>query len=78
MTKTAKQGCGNDGQWKKRKTKGRFPSFPTALGNRQKRDSHIPTAPAAAARKSGNPKAGFPLSRRGFPFSNKTQKGGFP
>src|ERR1700685_2039863 len=78
MTKTAKQGCGNDGPWKKRKTKGRFPSFPTALGNRKKRDSHIPTAPATAARKSGNPKAGFPLSRRGFPSLAKLKKEDFP
>src|SRR5947209_7892453 len=37
--------CGNDGLWKTRKTKTRFPSLPTALGNRS-RDSHIPTAPA--------------------------------
>ena len=34
------------GGWKARKTKSRFPSLPTALGNRW-RDSHIPTAPAA-------------------------------
>jgi hypothetical protein len=32
--------------WTARKTKGRFPSLPTALGNRKKRDFHIPTAPA--------------------------------
>jgi len=31
---------------KARKTKNRFPSLPTALGNRL-RDSHIPTAPTA-------------------------------
>jgi hypothetical protein len=69
-----KQGCGNDELWKKRKTKSRFPSFPTALGNRKQRDSHIPTAPATAARKSGNPKAGFPLSHRGFPSLTKLRK----
>ena len=28
------KGCGNDGRWKTRKTNSRFPSFPTALGNR--------------------------------------------
>jgi hypothetical protein len=33
--------------WKERKTKGRFPSLPTALGNRC-RDSHIPTAPTGS------------------------------
>lgn len=32
--------------WETRKTKKRFPSFPTVLGNRW-RDSHIPTAPTA-------------------------------
>jgi hypothetical protein len=26
-----------------------FPTFPTALGNRQRRDFHIPTGPAAAS-----------------------------
>jgi hypothetical protein len=30
------------------------------------RDFHIPTASAATAGKTGNPKPGFPLSRRGF------------
>src|SRR5712691_2840658 len=39
-----REGCGNEGLWKARKTKPRFPSLPTALGNRC-RDSHIPTAP---------------------------------
>ncbi len=32
--------------WTARKTNGRFPSLPTALGNRKRRDFHIPTAPA--------------------------------
>jgi len=36
MKNNGKQGCGNDGLWEKRKTKSRFPSFPTALGNRKK------------------------------------------
>jgi hypothetical protein len=31
--------------WTPRKTKSRFPSAPTVLGNRKRRDSHIPTAP---------------------------------
>jgi hypothetical protein len=35
------EGGGNDGPWKTRKTKPRFPSFPTALGNR----CAIPTLP---------------------------------
>src|SRR5216683_3459975 len=78
MKNNGKQGCGNDGPWERRKTKSRFSSFPTALGNRKKRDFHIPTAPATAARKSGNPKAGFPLSHRGFPSLTKLKKGGFP
>jgi hypothetical protein len=33
-------------EWKVRKTKNRFPSLSTALGNRGS-DSHIPTAPTA-------------------------------
>jgi hypothetical protein len=40
-----KEGCGNDGLWTRWKTKTRFPTAPTALGNRW-RDSHISTAPA--------------------------------
>jgi len=55
-----RNGCGNDGPWTPRKTKPRFPSAPTALGNRW-RDSHIPTA-ATSQWKNGKPKAGFPLS----------------
>lgn len=38
---------GNAGLWEARKTKLRFPSLPTTLGNRY--DSHIPTAPTIAA-----------------------------
>jgi hypothetical protein len=42
--------------WKVRKTKNRFPTLPTALGNRC-RDSHIPTAPTGSLFKSKtNPK----------------------
>jgi hypothetical protein len=33
--------------WKARKTRNRFPSLPTVLGNRW-RDSHIPNAPTAS------------------------------
>ena len=32
------------GHGKRGKPKAGFPSFPTALGNRQRRDFHIPTA----------------------------------
>jgi hypothetical protein len=39
---------GNAGRWKAWKTKLRFPPLSTALGNRQRRDFHIPTAPPAA------------------------------
>jgi hypothetical protein len=63
---------------KRGKPKAGFPSFPTALGNRQRLDFHIPTASATTARKSGNPKAGFPLSRRGFLFSPKNSERRFP
>jgi hypothetical protein len=34
---------------KRGKPNGGFPSFPTALGNRQRRDFHIPTGPATAS-----------------------------
>ena len=37
------ESCGNAGPWKAWKTKNRFPTLSTALGNRC-RDSHIPTA----------------------------------
>jgi hypothetical protein len=69
-------GGGNDGPWTQRKTKSRFPSAPTALGNRKLRDSHIPTA-ATKQWKSGKPKAGFPLSHcLRFAFDDQIQKGG--
>jgi hypothetical protein len=34
---------------KRGKPNGGFPSFPTALGNRQPRDFHIPTGPTTAS-----------------------------
>src|SRR5208283_1475741 len=69
-------GGGNDGPWTPRKTKRRFPSAPTALGNRKLRDSHIPTA-ATQQWKSGKPKAGFPLFHcLRFAFHDQIQKGG--
>jgi hypothetical protein len=74
MKTTAKRAVEMTGYGKTRKTKDRFPSFPTALGNREERDFHIPTAPATTARKSGNPKAGFPLSHRGFHSLKKLKK----
>jgi hypothetical protein len=69
------EGYGNAGLWKTRKTKDRFSTVSHSPWKSPKRDSHIPTAPATTARKSGNPKAGFPLSRRGScSFKEKTQK----
>src|ERR1019366_6030998 len=67
---------GNDGPWTPRKTNSRFPSAPTALGNRKLRDPHIPTA-ATKQWKSGKPKTGFPLSHcLRFAFYDQIQKGG--
>jgi len=74
------QGGGNDGLWTRRKTKIRFPSAPTALGNRKKRDFHIPTAPTtkpvekwkSKSRISTFPPARFPSSLN----TKKTKKGG--
>lgn len=37
-------------------------------------DSHIPTAATTTAWKSGNPKAGFPLSHRGFSSPEEGRK----
>src|SRR5690242_17517177 len=51
-----------------RKTKLRFPSVPTALGNRR-RDSHIPTAPTITALSKPKPRkepSPYPLSPRPF------------
>src|SRR5712671_6725396 len=56
------RGCGKRG-----KPKTGFPLFPQPLGNlaKNRRDSHISTAPAEAGGwESGKPKAGFPLSHR--------------
>jgi hypothetical protein len=70
------EGRGNDGPWTPWKTESRFSTAPTALGNRQRRDFHIPTAPTKRW-KSGKPKAGFPLSHRTtIPLLNRNQKGG--
>ena len=72
------KGRGNDGPWTRRKTKNRFPSAPTALGNRRA-DFHIPTA-ATKQWKSGKPKPGFPLSPCNVSLiertKTKTKKGG--
>ena len=72
------KGRGNDGPWTRRKTKNRFPSAPTALGNRRA-DFHIPTAPTKQW-KSGKPKPGFPLSPCNVSLiertKTKTKKGG--
>jgi len=71
-------GGGNAGLWVPCKSKPGFCPAPTALGNRKRRDSHIPTATTAVSRifktknrqkncgrwKSGNRKARFPLSHR--------------
>ena len=46
-------GDGNDGHGKRGKPRTGFPSFPTALGNRQRRDSHFPTAPTLYSNKKG-------------------------
>ena len=64
-------GCGRGG-----KPKGRFSTAPTALGNRKRRDSHIPPA-ATKQWKSGKPKSRlstFPLLC--FPLYISNQKGG--
>ena len=68
-------GCGNAGPWTLRKTKGRFPSAPTALGNRKQRDSHIPTA-AMRRGKVENEKHVSHFPACCFTVSNKNQKGG--
>ena len=68
-------GCGNDGPWTPRKTKGRFPSAPTALGNRQHRDSHIPTAATRRGKVENESHVShFPACC--FIVSKKNQKGG--
>ena len=69
-----KDGGGNDGLWTLRKTKPRFPSASTALGNR----CAIPTFPPPRRRRgkveSQNQAFHFPTAR--FPIPNQTQKGG--
>ena len=65
---------GNDGLWKTRKTESRFSIVSHSPWKSPERDSHIPPAPATTARKSGNPKAGFPLSRRGSCSLKKQRK----
>jgi len=54
---------GNDGRWTPRKTNGRFPPAPTALGNRQRRDFHIPTAPAVPYGLPRTPESGRSVGR---------------
>src|SRR5436190_20272546 len=78
------QGGGNDGLWTRRKTKGRFPSASTALGNRKRRDSHIPTAPTtkpvekwkSKSRISTFPPARFPLSQTNDKTKERRPGGG--
>ena len=77
------------GYGKRGKPKAGFPSFPTALGNRQRRDFHIPTARTTGIPpykkgkhkneepwKSGNPKTGFPLFHGTNTLKKKTRKEG--
>lgn len=75
------EGGGNDGLWTRRKTKSRFPL--RAHEPLEIADDAIPTFPPPRRRsrwKSGNPKAGFPLSHRPGvyirKFKTKTKKGG--
>lgn len=49
MTQKAQRAVEMTGYGKRGKPKARFPSFPTALGNRKTRDSHIPAAPTTTA-----------------------------
>src|ERR1700738_3742957 len=61
------------GYGKRGKPKAGFPSFPTALGNRKRRDSHIPTAPARRGKVENQtqvshfPACCFYFSRKGDP-----------
>ena len=45
-----------------------FPSFPTALGNRQKHDSHISTAPTTSALEKWKSKSRIPTFPPRLPF----------
>src|SRR4029453_4400374 len=65
----------NDGPWTRWKTKGRFPTAPTALGNRKQRNSHIPTAATTRGKvETERHVSHFPA--HGFVFVSKTKKGG--
>jgi hypothetical protein len=73
------QGGGNDGLWTPRKTKSRFSSVPTALGNRTRRDFHIPTAPTTRPVEKWKSKgriSTFPPARFLFSSKPKPKKGG--
>ena len=75
----AQGGGGNDGPWTPRKTKGRFSSVPTALGNRTRRDFHIPTAPTMRPVEKWKSKgriSTFPPARFLFSSKPKPKKGG--
>jgi hypothetical protein len=77
MKTTAKRAVEMTGLWKTRKTKDRFPSFPTALGNRQ---SAIPTFPQPRRRYSEKwkSKSGIPTFPRLLFLLLQTQKGDSP
>ena len=53
-TRDSKKRRGNDALWKAWKTKSRFPTLPTTLGNRI-RDSHISTAPTRRGKVENQP-----------------------
>jgi hypothetical protein len=60
------ESCGNGGAVESVEIqKQDFPSSHRSLEiSQERRDSHIPTAPATRRWKSGKPRAGFPLSHR--------------
>jgi hypothetical protein len=66
---------GNDGPWTRWKTKDGFPTAPTALGNRKRRDSHISTA-ATRRGKVENEKHVSHFPARCLCVFQTTQKGG--
>ena len=71
------EGCGNDGLWKTRKTKSRFPTFPTALGNRLA----IPTFPQPRWLEQWKSKTRIPTAPTRFLLSKHektTKQGGMP
>src|ERR1700752_206504 len=53
-----RRGCGNDGSVEKWKSNGRIPTFPPPLGNRKRRDFHIPTATTTNSTYPAGPEAG--------------------